>query len=51
MLVSNMKKIVTEPVLKKQGKTILLSSHNPMDIAILCDSIYTMDNGKMTQES
>lgn len=36
--------------LKNQGKTILLSSHNPIDIEILCDSIYMMDNGKMTQE-
>ena len=31
--------------LKKQGKTILLASHNSMDIDILCDEVYEMDAG------
>lgn len=33
--------------LKKQGKTILLVSHNAEDIRVLCDVIYEMDKGKM----
>lgn len=31
--------------LKKQGKTILMASHNREDIEILCDSVYEMDAG------
>ncbi len=31
--------------LKKQGKTILLVSHNAEDIQVLCDVIYEMDKG------
>ena len=34
--------------LKNQGKTILLSSHNPLDITLLCDRVYEMDHGKMS---
>ena len=33
--------------LKKQGKTILLVSHNAEDIMVLCDEIYEMDKGKL----
>lgn len=33
--------------LKKQGKTILLVSHNSEDIALLSDEIYYMNKGKM----
>ncbi|SFU87231.1 ABC-2 type transport system ATP-binding protein [Clostridium sp. DSM 8431] len=33
--------------LKNQGVTILLSSHNKVDIDELCDHIYTMDSGKL----
>ena len=33
--------------LKKQGKTILLVSHNAEDIKVLCDEIYEMDKGKV----
>lgn len=33
--------------LKKQGKTIILASHNSEDIRILCDKVYEMDGGKM----
>lgn len=35
--------------LKKQGKTILLVSHNAEDIRVLCDVIYEMDKGKMIE--
>lgn len=34
--------------LKNQGVTILLSSHNRVDIDELCDHVYTMDSGKLT---
>ena len=33
--------------LKKQGKTILLVSHNAEDIRVLCDVIYEMDKGRI----
>ena len=33
--------------LKKQGKTIILASHNSDDIRILCDRVYEMDGGRM----
>lgn len=35
--------------LKKQGKTIILASHNSEDIQILCDKVYEMDGGRMRQ--
>ena len=31
--------------LKAQGKTILLASHKPEDIAALCDTVHEMDGG------
>ncbi len=31
--------------LKKEGKTILVASHNPEDIKILCDCVYSMEAG------
>jgi ABC-2 type transport system ATP-binding protein len=34
--------------LKAQGKTILLASHNPLDISELCDSVREMDGGVMS---
>lgn len=34
--------------LKKEGKTILLASHNEEDIRILCDEVYEMDGGVLT---
>lgn len=37
--------------LKKQGKTILLVSHNAEDIMVLCDEIYEMDKGKLKQKN
>lgn len=35
--------------LKEQGKTILIASHNPDDVRILCDTIHEMDAGVMTE--
>lgn len=35
--------------LKKQGKTILLVSHNAEDIRVLCDVIYEMDKGRIKE--
>lgn len=35
--------------LKKGGKTILLASHNEEDIRILCDRVYEMDGGVLTE--
>ena len=35
--------------LKEQGKTILIASHNPDDIRILCDTIHEMDAGVMME--
>ena len=34
--------------LKKEGKTILLASHNPLDIATLCDTVQEMDAGVLS---
>lgn len=34
--------------LKKDGKTILLASHNPIDIETLCDTTYYMDQGELS---
>ena len=33
--------------LKKEGRSIILASHNREDIQILCDQVYEMDNGKI----
>ena len=33
--------------LKDEGKTILLSSHSPEDIELLCDKVYEMEHGKL----
>ena len=30
---------------KRIGKTILIASHNPLDIEILCNDVYEMDGG------
>lgn len=43
--VEDMRRIFLE--LKKEGKTILLVSHNSEDITVLCDEIYYMDKGKL----
>jgi ABC-2 type transport system ATP-binding protein len=34
--------------LRAQGKTILLASHNPLDISELCDTVREMDGGVMS---
>ncbi|MCL2747260.1 MAG: ATP-binding cassette domain-containing protein [Oscillospiraceae bacterium] len=34
--------------LKKQGKLILLASHNKDDIDILCDEVFEMDKGELS---
>lgn len=33
--------------LKEKGHTILIASHNPFDMELLCDSVYEMDNGML----
>lgn len=35
--------------LREQGKTILLASHNPLDIDELCDTVHEMDAGLIQQ--
>lgn len=34
--------------LKNEGKVILLASHNPQYIHILCDQVYGMEAGRLT---
>lgn len=34
--------------LREEGKTILIASHNPIDIELLCDTVYEMDAGVLT---
>lgn len=34
--------------LRDEGRTLLIASHNPLDIEELCDHVYEMDAGKMT---
>ncbi len=36
--------------LKKQGKMILIASHNKDDLQLLCDKIYKIDSGKIIGE-
>ncbi len=33
--------------LKKEGRTIIITSHNHEDIEVLCDHVYEMDNGRL----
>ncbi len=35
--------------LKKDGRTIILASHNSEDIRILCDKVYEMDGGRIQE--
>lgn len=44
--VAHMRALIKE--LKAQGKTILLASHNQVDIDELCDTVCEMDAGMMT---
>ena len=41
-----MRKLIKE--LKNEGKTIILASHNQMDIDELCDTVCEMEAGVMT---
>ena len=45
--VSDIRALLLE--LKKQGKTIILASHNSEDIRILCDSVFEMDGGRIQE--
>lgn len=33
--------------LRDKGKTIILASHNPLDIDELCDTVHEMDAGRL----
>lgn len=44
--VNEMRELFLE--LKREGKVILLASHNSEDIKILCDRVYSMEAGKLT---
>ena len=43
--VDEIRKLILD--LKKEGRSIILASHNREDIQILCDQVYEMDNGKI----
>ncbi|MBD5555893.1 MAG: ATP-binding cassette domain-containing protein [Roseburia sp.] len=45
--VEDMRKMLLEQ--RDQGKTILMASHNPADIDILCDVVYEMDQGVLRE--
>ena len=45
--VSDMRKYLLE--LKEHGKTILIASHSAEDIEILCDTVFEMDKGLLTE--
>lgn len=34
--------------LRDEGKTLIIASHNPLDIERLCDHVYEMDAGRLT---
>lgn len=46
--VEDIRKILID--LKKKGKLILLASHNPLDIDILCDCVYELDAGTIVNQ-
>jgi ABC-2 type transport system ATP-binding protein len=45
--VDEMRKLLLR--LKERGKTILLASHSPEDIGLLCDTVHKMDNGRIIE--
>lgn len=45
--VEDMRKMLLEQ--RDHGKTILMASHNPADIDILCDVVYEMDHGVLRE--
>lgn len=36
--------------LRNEGKTLIIASHNPLDIEQLCDHVYEMDAGKLVKK-
>lgn len=36
--------------LRDEGKTLIIASHNPLDIEQLCDHVYEMDAGKLVKK-
>ena len=46
--VEDIRKILMD--LKEKGKLILLASHNPLDIDILCDCVYELDAGTIVNQ-
>ena len=46
--VEDIRKILMDS--KKKGKLILLASHNPLDIDILCDCVYELDAGTIVNQ-
>ncbi len=47
--VADMRRMLLD--LKEQGKTILMASHNREDIETLCDEVYEMNGGILTQRT
>ncbi len=45
--VKQMRRLFLE--LREEGRTILLASHNPLDIDRLCDTVHEMDKGVLTE--
>ena len=45
--VEDMRKLFLQ--LKENGKTIIVASHNSMDIDVLCDTVYEINNGILTK--
>lgn len=43
--INDIRKLIMEE--KEKGKIILLASHNSMDIELLCDKVYELENGKI----
>lgn len=43
--VEDIRKVLLD--LKKQGKTVIIASHNSMDIDILCDKVWKIEKGKI----
>lgn len=43
--VDEIRKLILD--LKKEGRSIILASHNREDIQILCDQVYEWNNGRL----
>lgn len=46
--VQDIRKVLLD--LKEQGKTILMASHMKEDIEVLCDKVYKMDDGILSED-